>query len=83
VQLIPKCTPEGGVVAAFEFMASNSAIQNKIRIGNEFTIDNDIKSGAKYGMQLLDTHLQTLVRRGKINQEDAMLYANNPSSFTE
>jgi twitching motility protein PilT len=57
-------------VAAFEIMISTPSIQALIRDGKTYRITSDIQTGAKYGMNTLDSHLLTLYKEGKISYGD-------------
>jgi len=72
-----------GMVAAYEFLVVTPAIANLIREGKTFRIDSSIQTGAKYGMQLLDDHLWSLYREGKISAEDMIDKSKNPSALIE
>jgi len=75
-QLIPSIG--GGVVAAFEVMVVNNAIQNMIREGKVHQMDNVIYGGAAQGMITMDGDIQRLYNEKKISRENAILYATNP-----
>jgi twitching motility protein PilT len=81
-QLIPRLDHKGRV-AAFEFMAATPSIANKIRQDQVHTIDSDIQTGAKLGMQQLDDHLAQLVTREQIDRREALVRANNPLELIE
>ena len=70
-----------GVVAASEIMIGNSGIRAQIRQGNIHQIPSAIQTGNKFGMRLLDTHLEALVRSGAITLESAIEKANEPESL--
>jgi len=59
-----------GRVAAFEIMVSTPSIQALIRDNKTFRITSELQTGAKFGMNTLDTHLLDL-------------YLNNIISYTE
>jgi len=75
-QLIP--TLDGGMVAAFEVMIVNSAIQNMIREGKVHQMDNVIYAGGSQGMITMDADLQRLYTQKKISKDNALLFAVNP-----
>lgn len=75
-QLVP--TLDGGRAPAFEIMLANSAIQNMIREGKAYQMDNVIFSSADQGMQSMDASLMRLCTEGRISRENAVLYAVNP-----
>jgi twitching motility protein PilT len=68
--LLPRT--DGGMVAAYEFMVVTPAIANLIRENKSFRIASMIQTGKRFGMQLLDDHLFTLLQRGTITAEDAL-----------
>jgi twitching motility protein PilT len=67
-----------GVIAAFEVMIMNPAIENHIRKAETFKIPSTIQTSKNQGMFLLDDHLLQLVREGKIAKETALLRAQSP-----
>mgnify|MGYP004543777875 FL=1 len=69
-QLLLKRIDKKGRVAAFEVMISTPSIQALIRDGKTFRITSDIQTGAKYGMNTLDSHLIQLYNQGKISYGD-------------
>ena len=76
-RLVP--TMDGAQVPVFEMMTVTPAIQNMIRDGKTFQIDNVIYGGAASQTMLsMDNELVRLVREGRITREAAQLYAVNP-----
>lgn len=75
-QLIPAVG--GGLEPAFEIMSVNSAIQNMIRDGKVYQMDNVIYAGADAGMRTMDGDLERLYRGGRIEKSSAVLYASSP-----
>jgi len=75
--LIPK-TGGGGRVAAFEIMITTPAISNLIRENKTFRITSDIQTGAKHGMNTLDSHLLTLYKKDLISYEEMLEKAHDP-----
>ena len=75
-QLIP--TPEGGREPALEIMVVNSAIQNMIREGKTYQMENVIYGGAAEGMRTMDSDILRLYNEGRCSRENAVLYASNP-----
>ena len=69
-QLLLKRIDKKGRVAAFEVMISTPSIQALIRDGKTFRITSDLQTGAKYGMNTLDSHLIQLYTQGKISYGD-------------
>ena len=72
-----------GMVAAFEFMVVTAAIANLIRENKTFRINSAIQTGKKFGMQLLDEHLFSLLREGLISGEEAIDKSNNPGDMAD
>jgi twitching motility protein PilT len=77
--LIPR-KPEG-VVAAYEMMVVNPAIQNLIRENKVYRIDSTIQTSRKEGMFLLDETLFNLWKRDIVAKEDALLKAAKPQEL--
>jgi len=69
-QVLLKRADKAGRVAAFEIMVSTASIQALIRDGKTYRITSDIQTGAKWGMNTLDSHLLTLYKEGKISYGD-------------
>ncbi|NLN48829.1 MAG: type IV pilus twitching motility protein PilT [Clostridiales bacterium] len=76
-QLLPKAD-DNGRVAAFEIMIATSAIRNLIREDKTHQIDTAVQTGAKFGMQTLDTSLLDIYRRGLITKELLITQASSP-----
>ncbi|HUJ10054.1 MAG TPA: type IV pilus twitching motility protein PilT [Verrucomicrobiae bacterium] len=70
-----------GRVACFEIMISTPSIQALIRDNKTFRITSDIQTGAKYGMQTLDSNLMSLYEQGKISYGDLITIAQDPQSI--
>jgi twitching motility protein PilT len=75
-RLIP--TIGGGRKAAVELMIVNPAIQNLIREGKTYQIDNIISTSFDIGMLSLERSLVKMVREGKITVETAQEFAIRP-----
>ena len=69
-QVLLKRVDKAGRVAAFEIMISTPSIQALIRDGKTYRITSDIQTGAKWGMNTLDSHLLSLYKEGKISYGD-------------
>ena len=79
-RLVP--TVDGGQTPVFEVMTVNSAIQNMIRDGKTYQMDNVIYSGsADQSMLSMDNELLRLCKEGRIARETAALYAVNPDAL--
>jgi twitching motility protein PilT len=80
-QVLLKRADQKGRVAAFEIMISTPSIQALIRDNKTFRITSDIQTGAKYGMQTLDSNLMTLYERGLISYGDLITISQDPQSI--
>ncbi len=76
-QVLLKRIDKKGRVAAFEIMVTTPSIAALIRDGKTFRITSDIQTGAKYGMNTLDTHLMQLYNEGKISYGDLITKAKD------
>jgi twitching motility protein PilT len=70
-----------GRVAAFEIMIATPAVRNIIRERRTHQLYGVIESGSEFGMQLMDSHLVTLCREGKITFDQALAKSMNPDDF--
>ena len=55
--------------AIFEIMKNTNSIAAMIREGKDESIDDMIKTGKKYGMQMFEEQIETLYREGIISEE--------------
>lgn len=78
-RLLPKV--DGGRVPALEIMIKNHAVENLIREGKTYQIDNVIETSSDQGMITLDKSLAELVRRGLVAIDVAMAYSKDPKNF--
>ena len=60
----------GGRVAALEILIGTSAVRNLIREGKSHQLLSVIQTGAKFGMQTLDSHLLSLYVAGRISYDE-------------
>jgi twitching motility protein PilT len=74
---------EPGMVAAYELMLVNPAIQVAVRKDRPFGVDDVIRAGRRDGMQLLDEHLVELAVAGKISGRTAVEKSRDPVALTE
>ena len=72
-----------GRVAAYEFMVVTPAISNLILENKTYRIESSIQTGKGLGMQLLDDHLWELYDTDKINLEEMIEKARQPSALLE
>lgn len=71
----------GGRKAVIELMIVTPAIQNLIREGKSFQIDNVITTSADIGMIQLEKSLVQLIRAGAITVDTAFEYAIRPNEL--
>ena len=82
-QVLLKRIDKKGRVAAFEIMVTTPSIAALIRDGKTFRITSDIQTGAKYGMNTLDTHLMQLYNEGKISYGDLITKAKDAEGVVQ
>jgi len=82
-QLLLARKDKPGRIAAFEIMVMTPGIQSMIRDGNTHRITSDIQTGAKFGMQTLDSHLMELYKAGLIHYEDLITKSRDPETVVE
>ncbi len=80
-QLLLKRCDIPGRVAAFEIMVTTPSIQALIRDNKTFRITSELQTGAKFGMNTMDTHLIELFREGKINYAEMITNAQDQDSM--
>ena len=75
---------DGGRIAAFEVMITNSAIRKMIREERVFELPRNMEFSTKEeGMHTLDQALADLVRNGIVSREDAMMKSSNPAKLNQ
>lgn len=67
--------------AIVETMVVTHAIANLITQGKTYQIPNQIQSGSKHGMQLMDQALLAAVQNKQVDPDDAYLHANDRKQF--
>ncbi len=77
-QLIPRKDGKG-MVPAFEVLIVNHSVASLIREGKISQMNNVMTTGRSFGMQLMDTSLQTLAANGIIDRNEALDRAINPA----
>ena len=77
--LIPKIA--GGRVAALEILVATDAVRAMIRENKAAQLVSVMQTGKKYGMQLLEDHLNELVAAKTISYEQAVEKANSPETI--
>lgn len=80
--LLPR-VDKPGRCAAFEIMINTPGIAAMVRDGNTHRITSDIQTGAKYGMQTLDSHLLSLYMAGRISYDDLITKSRDPDTQIE
>ncbi len=80
-QILLKRTDKEGRIAAFEVMISTPSIAAKIRDSKTFQINSDLQTGAKFGMNTLDSHLLSLYQQGKISYGDIITKCKDPQTM--
>jgi len=70
-----------GRMPVVEIMIVNSAIRNLIREGKSYQLYSVIETGREQGMQTLDQGLTDLIKRGMINQAEALIVTRDPESL--
>ncbi|MFJ8043961.1 type IV pilus twitching motility protein PilT [Kitasatospora sp. NPDC096147] len=71
----------GGRVAAFEVLVATPAIRNLIREGKTRQIRNVVATGARDGMQTLETGLNALVAAGTVDHREALRHTAHPEEI--
>ena len=82
--LLPRIGQDGrvrGRVAAFEIMITTDAIRSRIRDNKTNMIKSDMQTGAKFGMQTLDSHLTLLFKQGLITYGELITKSQDPESI--
>jgi twitching motility protein PilT len=79
--LMPKVG--GGLIAAFEIMVSNSAVENLIREAKTYQLNSVIQTGKKEGMVLLDDYLWDLYQAQKITRLEMFRKCQIPKELRE
>jgi twitching motility protein PilT len=76
-QILMPRKDQGGRIAAFEIMIATPSIRSLIRDNKTFRITSDLQTGAKWGMQTLDSHLIDLWQAGQIAYEELVTKAQD------
>ena len=74
---------DGGLVPACEVMIITPGISRAIRENNVHLINGMIETGAKSGMQTLDSTIAKLVRDGTVSEEQALSKAADPERLVK
>lgn len=81
-RLLPRADGKGRVLA-YEVCIINYAIRNKMRERNTHQIYNDIQSGSRQKMRLMDTSLLELYQRGEITYDMAISNARDAKLISQ
>lgn len=73
-QLMPRVDGMGRV-AAFEIMTATGAVRNLVREGKAHQLNTVIQTSQNQGMELMDSSLRNLYKRGQIDFETLKKYA--------
>ncbi len=76
-KLVPLANGQGRT-AAFEILRNNSGMENIIRTGNWAQIGSMLETRTREGMRTMERSLSELVQSGRVTEEAALLYANDP-----
>ncbi len=71
-QVLVPAADQQGKVLAYEILTPDGGVAANIRKGRIEQLNNDIDSGAQYGMVKLNKILAKLVREGRITKDDAL-----------
>jgi len=74
-RLIPRI--DGDRIPAMEILLKNSAVENLIREGKIYQIDNVIETNLDNGMVSMDRSLAELVKNGIISLDNALMYSKD------
>jgi len=74
---------DGGQIAAFEIMRTNSVISNYIRDNKIADLPRFLDVNLDVGMQSMNRSLAELVMQGKVSQEDAMLRSHDRAGLAK
>lgn len=69
-------------ILAYEMLVATPAIRNLIRENQLHQVENSIQTGAREGMQLMDTTLYDLYCRCQISYDTALSRAKHPENFS-
>ena len=77
--LVPRIA--GGRIAALEILVATDAVRAMIRESKMAQLVSTMQTGKKYGMQVLEDHLNELVASKTISYEQAVEKANSPDTI--
>lgn len=79
-RLIPRSDRDGSI-AAFEILKNTNGISNLIRLGQTHKVDNELRTGKRHGMIILEDSLKDLQLQGVISSETAERFKNASSEL--
>ncbi len=79
-QLLPRKDGKGRIVAV-ETLVTTPAVRNLIREGKSHQLLSVIQTGAKFGMQSMDTALRDLCRAELIAEDEALMRSSDPDTL--
>jgi len=82
-QVLLKKKDGSGRIAVPEIMIATTAIKNLIREGKTHQISSIIQTSQRLGMQNMDQVLKNLMMSGKVEINEAKMYASNPDLFDD
>lgn len=80
--LLPRLDKPGRV-AAFEIMISTPSVQSLIRENKTFRITSELQTGAKFGMNTLDSHLVELYTKKVISYKEMITKAQDADGIKQ
>lgn len=80
--LLPR-SDKPGRVAAFEIMVATPSIQALMREGKTYRLTSEIQTGAKYGMNTMDSHLLELYQNKIISYGEMITKAQDPQGIIQ
>jgi len=80
--LLPKADGNGRA-AAHEIMVLTPAIAHLIREGKIYRINSEIQTGSRYGMQLMDDALFTMLKKKVVKYQDVLERCVNPTEMMQ
>ena len=75
--LLPRADGRG-LVLATEVLIATQSVRKLVRMGEAHMLYNEMQTGKKYQMQLMDMSLMELYQKGEITYETAMTAARDP-----
>jgi twitching motility protein PilT len=80
--LLPRADGRGQALAA-EVLIATPVVRKHIREGNIHLLQNELQTGRKHQMQLMDAALLDLYQRAEITYDVALSYVRDPKAFRE